>query len=96
MRRSELYAAVWERPMCTLAAELGISDGGLSKLCKRHAIPTPGLGYWAKVAAGATPRRKPSLPPGADAVLAIASQRRTAVMPQPLNCGRSPMTRKYQ
>jgi len=28
--------------------EMGISDIGLAKICKRHNIPRPGLGYWGK------------------------------------------------
>lgn len=55
MKRSELYAKVWSTPMTKLAAELGISDVGLAKACRRHAVPTPPRGYWAKLSAGQTP-----------------------------------------
>ena len=38
--------------MRTLAPKFGLSDVGLAKVCKRMRIPRPGLGYWAKKAAG--------------------------------------------
>lgn len=50
--RSELYDLVWSKPMRTLGQELGISDVGLKKVCRRHGIPTPPQGYWNKKAAG--------------------------------------------
>jgi hypothetical protein len=62
LTRKELYEKVWSQPVHTLAKEYGISDVGLKKICKRRDIPTPGLGYWAKVAHGKTVRRTP-LPP---------------------------------
>jgi hypothetical protein len=62
LTRKELYDKVWAQPVHTLAKEYGISDVGLKKICKRRDIPTPGLGYWAKVAHGKRVRRVP-LPP---------------------------------
>ena len=50
--RKNLYDAVWSRPMVKVAAEFGISDVGLKKICAKHRIPVPGRGYWAKKAAG--------------------------------------------
>ncbi len=38
--------------MRLLAAEFGISDTGLAKLCARHEIPVPGQGWWARKVAG--------------------------------------------
>lgn len=49
MKRSELYALVWEKPVIRLAKELGVSDVGLAKACRRHAIPIPPRGHWTKV-----------------------------------------------
>jgi len=43
---------VWSRPLTHLAKEFDISDVGLAKVCRKHDIPLPGLGHWAKVAAG--------------------------------------------
>lgn len=57
--RRELYNLVWSTPMTKLAAGYGISDVALRKKCVKHDIPTPGLGYWAKVAAG---HRVPRIP----------------------------------
>ena len=60
--RRDLYNRVGSTPMNKLARELDISDVGLAKACRRHNIPRPSRGYWAKLAAGkASP--KPGLPP---------------------------------
>lgn len=50
--REELYKKVWEQSCTQLSKEFGISDRGLAKICSRHRIPLPGIGYWAKVQAG--------------------------------------------
>lgn len=60
----ELYQLVWEKPMQALAQEFGISDVGLAKVCKRHSIPRPERGYWAKLYSGRK-MKKPSLPKSA-------------------------------
>ena len=54
MKRIELYELVWSKPMTKLGADLGISDVGLAKACRRHAIPVPPRGHWAKLQAGKT------------------------------------------
>ena len=59
--RKELYEWVWNEPMMKLAKKLGLSDVGLKKTCKRHNIPTPGLGYWRQKECG-TAVPKPKLP----------------------------------
>jgi hypothetical protein len=38
--------------MKKLAQRFNLSDAGLAKICKRHQVPRPGLGYWAKKAYG--------------------------------------------
>lgn len=38
--RTELYELVWKTPLIKLSKEFTLSDVGLSKLCKRHLIPT--------------------------------------------------------
>jgi hypothetical protein len=48
LRRSELYEQVWTLPMRTLGQKYGLSDVGLAKICKKHDIPRPPYGYWAK------------------------------------------------
>ncbi|MBV8649525.1 hypothetical protein, partial [Paludibacterium sp.] len=55
LTRRELFDLVWGRPMTKVAADLGISDVALHKICDKHRIPAPGRGYWAKVAAGGKP-----------------------------------------
>ena len=62
LTRAELYEKVWSTPLRTIAKEYGLSDVGLKKLCSRNDIPTPGLGYWAKVEFGKRVRQVP-LPP---------------------------------
>jgi hypothetical protein len=57
--REALYEQVWARPMIEVAASYGITGTGLKKACKRHQIPTPERGYWAKLAHGKTVRQKP-------------------------------------
>lgn len=52
LTRAQLHALVWERPLRTAAKELGISDVGLSKICKRHGVPTPPQGHWTRVQMG--------------------------------------------
>ena len=65
MTRSELYRRVWETSMRTLAPEFGMSDVALGKLCRSLNIPTPGVGYWARAAAGQSAPKRP-LPVGED------------------------------
>jgi hypothetical protein len=57
--REELYDHVWTRPVAQLAEEWGLSNVGLAKLCRRHQVPLPYRGYWARKAAGQTPRPLP-------------------------------------
>jgi hypothetical protein len=52
LTREELYARIWAEPIDRLAPKFGISGVGLAKLCRRHQIPVPGRGYWARRAAG--------------------------------------------
>ena len=61
--RESLYQEVWAAPITTLAKKYGLSDNGLRKVCAALAIPLPGRGHWAKVAAGhqlATPPLAPT------------------------------------
>lgn len=55
--REELYERVWTTPVHRLAKEFGYSDVGLAKLCRKHRIPSPGLGYWRRVELGQKPPR---------------------------------------
>lgn len=77
MKRSELYLRAWQTPLSRLGPELGLSDVGLSKLCKRYGIPVPPRGYWAKMEAGVSVKRKP-LPPRDDLDVPLPDQRSVA------------------
>lgn len=55
MKRSEIYQAVWSEPVFHVAKRLGMSDRGLSDICKRFDVPTPPRGFWRKVQAGQKP-----------------------------------------
>lgn len=65
LTRAELYERVWQTPMRILAPQLGLSDVGLAKTCRRASIPVPPVGYWAKRQHGKTVRR-PALPRRSD------------------------------
>jgi hypothetical protein len=65
MKRTELYEKAWSTPMRKLAAEFGLSDVGLAKICRKNGIPVPGIGYWRLVETGNAPERKPLPPIGA-------------------------------
>jgi hypothetical protein len=64
--REALYKLVWSKPITQAAAELGVSDNGLAKICDRLQVPTPYRGYWAKVAAGKNPAKYRLQPPKGD------------------------------
>ena len=57
--REEFYDLVWSKPMTHLAKEFVLSDVALHKICKKHDIPNPPLGWWAKKAAGKTVKQTP-------------------------------------
>ena len=59
MKRTELYNLVWERPVTHVAKEFGLSDVAVRKICLKHGIPTPPLGYWAKLRHGKKVHRLP-------------------------------------
>ena len=66
--REQLHQRVWQTPMIRLAAEFGLSDNGLRKICRRLDVPCPPAGWWAKKAAGhkvkpiPLPRARPGVP----------------------------------
>ena len=69
LSRQELYELIWSLPAIKVAANFGISDVAVHKRCIKLQVPRPTRGYWAKVAAGQKPHKKP-LPPTADEVFA--------------------------
>ncbi len=66
LQRTELFEMVWREPLSKIAPRLGISDVGLAKACKRHNIPVPPRGCWAKLQHGKRVPRKPKLSPSID------------------------------
>jgi hypothetical protein len=68
--RDDLYMLVWSKPISTLAKQLGISDVAIAKACRRADIPSPGVGYWAKVQHGKKVTRTP-LPPSTSKTPAV-------------------------
>lgn len=50
--RETLYKEVWESPVTEVAKRYKVSDVAIHKVCKSLDIPTPPLGYWAKLRAG--------------------------------------------
>ena len=60
--RQELYDAIWSEAKTTVAKRFGVSDVALGKACRNANIPTPPVGYWARLAVGKKVERPP-LPP---------------------------------
>lgn len=50
--RAEFHELVWSKPITHLAKEFALSDVAIHKICRKHEVPTPPLGWWAKKAAG--------------------------------------------
>jgi hypothetical protein len=57
--REEFYELVWSKPTVQLAKEFGLSDVALGKICRKHDVPKPPLGWWAKKQAGRRVRITP-------------------------------------
>lgn len=73
--REAFYELVWSKPLTHLAREFAISDVALHKICRKHDIPNPPLGWWARKAAGkeVTQIPLPEAPPGSAGQITIAS-----------------------
>lgn len=56
---AELYEAVWQKPLKTLAENWHIDPHALSQLCDKHGIPRPHNGYWTQKAVGKNISIKP-------------------------------------
>ncbi len=62
----EIFDKVWNIPVLKLAQEIGVSDVGLAKACRKAGIPLPSRGYWAKQSAKRP--AKPKLKLGSDLI----------------------------
>lgn len=90
LTRSELFRRVWARPLSLVAAELGLTGNGLSKICDRLLVPYPPRGHWARAQAGRAgpPPALPATPEGAEETIVISGEparsrrRRTRVSPE--------------
>ncbi|WP_063914679.1 hypothetical protein [Pseudomonas sp. p21] len=45
----QLFEMGWERPVLIIAKEIGVSDVGLSKACRKAGVTLPTRGHWAKL-----------------------------------------------
>lgn len=86
--RKDLYDQVWSTPMRLLAKKFGLSDVGLAKVCRKHDIPRPSVGYWAKKQHGKK-TTKPSLPPAGDPKLETIKFEKPTPSPFPARPKRS-------
>lgn len=55
----QLFEMVWGRPVLIIAKEIGVSDVGLSKACRKAGITLPTRGHWAKPVSKRPRRPKP-------------------------------------
>lgn len=60
--REKIYEEIWAEPIMHVAKRYSMSAVGLGKICMKLKIPRPGLGYWAKKAAGKSIPTRPPLP----------------------------------
>ena len=82
INRKQLYDKAWSTPMTAIAKEFGLSDVGMAKLCRRHEIPRPPRGYWAKVEHGQKPRRAKLPNPEQDATVKIHETEKNRLDPE--------------
>ena len=50
--REKLHQLVWSTPITHVAAQLGVSDSYLARVCESLGVPRPPRGHWAKLAVG--------------------------------------------
>jgi hypothetical protein len=62
LMRQELYDLFWASAIRILCKRFDVSNVWLAKICRRHRIPVPQRGYWAKHQAGGRPTPH-ALPP---------------------------------
>lgn len=75
LTRQELYDLVWSKPITHIAKDFGLSDVAIHKICKKHGIPKPPVGWWAKKLANKPIRQTPmpELESGAETRITIAN-----------------------
>jgi len=80
LRRSELYALVWEKAVQRVAVDIGVSGVAVAKACRKHGIPVPERGYWRRKEWGYKVRQPPlpALPDGSDPYITFHAASRSA------------------
>ncbi len=58
MTRRPLHSLVWTEQLDAAARILAVSPSRVRSLCRSNEIDLPPPGYWAKIAAGAPPKRR--------------------------------------
>jgi len=58
----ELAKLIWSESTVNVAKLFGVSDKAVHQQCKRRGIPTPPVGFWAKVQHGNIPNPKGKMP----------------------------------
>jgi hypothetical protein len=57
--REELYELVWSKPMTKVGEQFEVSGSYMARICDVLNVPRPERGYWAKLAVGKAPARRP-------------------------------------
>jgi hypothetical protein len=86
----QLFEMVWERPVLIVAKEIGVSDVGLSKACRKAVIILPARGHWAKPASKRPRRPKP--PASTTSITFYVLDIPKPVKPKPENPAKDPGT----
>jgi len=68
--REDLYELVWAEPMTKVAPRFGLSGGALARVCERHNIPRPPVGFWSQKQFGKQPPKIP-LPSAAESLQVV-------------------------
>ena len=76
LTREELYKLVWSEPLTKLSKQLGISDVGLAKICKRLNIPRPEHDHWLRSRKGWPVKVKALLPMHDPSLLRVEIEKR--------------------
>ncbi|MDR6992464.1 hypothetical protein [Luteimonas sp. 3794] len=58
--RTDLFRLVWSDSLGKVGARFGVSDVAVAKACRKHGVPLPKQGHWAREAKSRD--RKPKLP----------------------------------
>ncbi len=83
LTRDALFERVWREPLSVMALQLGLSAGGLAKICDRTANPYPSRGHLGKAKGGRAPLPSPLLPapPRVEKALRVAPGQTVSPLP---------------